>query len=528
MRTSSIDRHRSKATASNTSAGYTQGSFTEASYTQGSYRPADRSPLRADAVESHESPATPLQITTLDPSRNCPEAIRLEMEMKRRVVGHDAAIAQIVAHYQTWLAGLAAPGRPVCNLLLLGPTGCGKTRIVEAIAESLVGDAQAVVKVDCGEFQHSHEIAKLIGSPPGYLGHRETHPRLCQEKLDLYHTESVKLSFVLFDEVEKASDALWNLLLGILDKGTLTLGDNRTVDFSNTMVFLTGNLGTAEAQRLRELPWGFSASPDGGIHTLGERLRAKGANTGPINQKGTHAAAEAADTGDTQPRVSSDGILSADGRQGQTSNELSGTTGPHGDLGGKSMARPHDSRQHVDMKNVDMQNVTGQDLPTGRPLRVNDRLDQRMEKSVMQAARRKFSPEFLNRLDRVVFCRALDEQQVAAVLDLELQNLLVRIRRQRNCTLGVSLSEEARDFLIAEGFDPDCGARYLKRAMDKHLVQALSSLLATHQLEDGDELLVDMEDSAGMYAGPGRLCFRRGDRRSKSQNIQQLAARWRA
>jgi ATP-dependent Clp protease ATP-binding subunit ClpA len=122
--------------------------------------------------------------------------------------------------YQVFRAGLNAPGRPVGNLLFLGPTGSGKTRIVEAMAEILFHDSHAVIKVDCAEFQHSLEIAKLIGSPPGYLGHRETHPLITQETLAQYHTDTLKLSLLLFDEIEKASDALWQLLLGILDKAT--------------------------------------------------------------------------------------------------------------------------------------------------------------------------------------------------------------------------------------------------------------------------------------------------------------------
>src|SRR4029077_21074925 len=163
----------------------------------------------------------------LDPTQTGFEAERLEGDLRKRIVGQDEAIRQIINVYQTNLAGMSSPGRPIGNLLFLGPTGSGKTRLVEATAESLVGDARAVVKIDCAEFQHSHEIAKLIGSPPGYLGHRETHPLLSQEVLNQYHTERMKLSFVLFDEIEKASDALWNLLLGILDKAALTLGDNR-------------------------------------------------------------------------------------------------------------------------------------------------------------------------------------------------------------------------------------------------------------------------------------------------------------
>src|SRR5438045_5530454 len=120
----------------------------------------------------------------------------------------------------------------------------------EAAPECLVKNPRAVIKIDCGEFQHSHEIAKLIGSPPGYLGHRETHPLLSQDALDEFLTEKMKLSFVLFDEIEKASDALWNLLLGILDKGVLTLGDNRRVDFSRALIFLTSNLGAVEMNNM--------------------------------------------------------------------------------------------------------------------------------------------------------------------------------------------------------------------------------------------------------------------------------------
>src|SRR5208282_2627865 len=165
----------------------------------------------------------------------------------------------IVNIYQTFLAGLSSPGRPIGNFLFLGPTGSGKTRMVEAAAESLVGDMNAVIKIDCAEFQHSHEIAKLIGSPPGYLGHRETHPLLSQEVLNQHHTDKLKVSFVLFDEIEKASDALWNLLLGILDKATLTLGDNRRVDFSRAMIFMTSNLGAAEMSSLVSPRLGFTA-----------------------------------------------------------------------------------------------------------------------------------------------------------------------------------------------------------------------------------------------------------------------------
>src|SRR3989441_7846370 len=196
----------------------------------------------------------------LDPTRSGREAEQLEASLRSKIIGQDQAIRQIVSVYQTFLAGMCSPGRPIGNFLFLGPTGSGKTRLVEATAESLVGDARAVIKIDCAEFQHSHEIAKLIGSPPGYLGHRETHPLLSQEVLNQFHTDKMKLSFVLFDEIEKASDSLWNLLLGVLDKATLTLGDNRRVDFSRAMIFMTSNLGSSEMSALMSPRLGFHAA----------------------------------------------------------------------------------------------------------------------------------------------------------------------------------------------------------------------------------------------------------------------------
>ena len=155
------------------------------------------------------------ETTKLDPSRQSYESQRFESELTRRIVGQQEGVRALVDLYQVFCAGMSSEGRPVGNVLFLGPTGSGKTRIVEAAAEILFGDPRAVIKVDCAEFQHSHEIAKLIGSPPGYLGHRETNPLITQEALAQYHTEKLKLGFLLFDEIEKASDALWQLLLGI-------------------------------------------------------------------------------------------------------------------------------------------------------------------------------------------------------------------------------------------------------------------------------------------------------------------------
>src|SRR5713101_7563387 len=196
-------------------------------------------------------------ILPLDPSKRSTDTLDFQTALRAKIVGQAEGVQALVDLYQVFRAGLNSPGRPVGNLLLLGPTGSGKTRIVEAAAEILFQDARAVIKVDFAEFQHSHEIAKLIGSPPGYLGHRETHPLITQEELSKGHTDKLKLSFLLFDEIEKASDALWQLLLGMLDKATLTLGDNRRVDLSQTVIFLTSNLGGGEITELMGGGMGF-------------------------------------------------------------------------------------------------------------------------------------------------------------------------------------------------------------------------------------------------------------------------------
>src|SRR5687768_5623877 len=179
----------------------------------------------------------------LDPDQKSPRAQDFEERLTARIVGQERVVRRMIGLYQICLAGMNPPNRPIRTMLFLGPTGSGKTRVIEAAAEVLFGDSNAVVKIDCAEFQHAHEIAKLIGSPPGYIGHRETSPLLSQENLDRHHRPDLTLSIVLFDEIEKASEALWQLLLGILDKATLTLGDNRPVDFSRTVVIMTSNLG---------------------------------------------------------------------------------------------------------------------------------------------------------------------------------------------------------------------------------------------------------------------------------------------
>src|SRR5258706_12115362 len=208
----------------------------------------------------------------LDTQKRSSTSRHFEEELRQRVVGQSEAVQALVDLYEVFCAGLHSAGRPVGNLLFLGSNGSGKTRTVEAAAEILFGDTRALIKVDCAEFQHSHEIAKLIGSPPGYLGHRETHPLITQEELAKSHRDGLKLSFLLFDEIEKASDSLWQLLLGMLDKATLTLGDNRRVDLSQTVIFLTSNLGGGEITELMAGGMGFIQPKDKPIAGLDEKV----------------------------------------------------------------------------------------------------------------------------------------------------------------------------------------------------------------------------------------------------------------
>jgi len=325
--------------------------------------------------------------TVLDPSRRSSDARDFESGLRRKIVGQDAAVEKVVEIYQMFLAGLNAPNRPVGNLLFLGPTGSGKTRVVEALAESLFGDARACIKIDCAEFQHSHEIAKLIGSPPGYLGHRETHPLLTQEALNQWHTDKLKLSILLFDEIEKASDSLWQLLLGILDKATLTLGDNRRVDLSQCIIIMTSNLGACEMSNMVDGGLGFA-------------------------QKTTQ---------------------------------------------------------------------------------VDASFDDKINRSAVDAARRKFSPEFMNRIDKSVVFRTLRSEHLQQILEIELGMVQQRILMASAVNQFVfSCTPKVKSFLLHEGTDPKYGARHLKRAIERHSVFQLANLVATGQIKLGDFIRIDL------------------------------------
>jgi len=255
------------------------------------------------------------------------------------------------------------------------------------MSEALFGDSRACIKIDCAEFQHSHEIAKLIGSPPGYLGHRETHPLLTQEALNQWHTDKLKLSILLFDEIEKASDALWQLLLGILDKATLTLGDNRRVDLSQCIIIMTSNLGAGEMSNLVEGGMGFAQ----------------------------------------------------------------------------------------------------------KPTEVDATFDEKINRTATEAARRKFTPEFMNRIDKTVVFKTLRSEHLEQILEIELGMVQQRILMASATNQFVfSCTSRVKNFLLDEGTDHKYGARHLKRAIERHVVFQLANLVATSQVKLGDFVRIDL------------------------------------
>ncbi len=311
--------------------------------------------------------------------------------LRRRIVGQPAAVDTIIPFVRMFEADLAPPGRPVGVFLLLGPTGTGKTRTVEALADALHGSQKNLLRIDCGEFQLEHEVAKLIGAPPGYLGHRETHPMISQQKLAATTSERSKLSLVLFDEIEKAAPSLARLLLGVLDNGILHLGDNTVVNFENSLIFLTSNLGAREMYRLIRPDFGFQAA-----------------------------------------------------------------AGP---------------------------------LPSG--------IAAKLERVGMNAVRRRFSPEFVNRIDAVITYHPLTRESLVDILDQHLCDLQWLIyRRLASRAFNLRISPNSREFLLRRGTSAEFGARELKRTIHRHLTQRLAALLAEGGLQPGDTVEV-VYDAAG-------------------------------
>jgi len=296
------------------------------------------------------------------------------------IVGQNEAIEKITNLLERYLGGLSDPKRPIGSAIFLGPTGVGKTAVVEAMCEGLYGDAHHMIKIDCAEFQFGHEIAKLIGSPPGYLGHKETPARLKQETILGLQTMDVPFTVILFDEIEKASDDLWHLLLGILDRGALTLGDNSKTDFTKTIIIMTSNVGARE--------------------------------------------------------------ISVDGRLG----------------------------------------FGYQDEYT----------DQIIEDKSMSAARAKFSPEFLNRLDEIVVFNMLDKDAIEKIMHMECNKIKKSLLEKKGTKIEVSPA--AFKELLERGFDKKYNARGIRRTLEKEIMTPMARAISSFEVSWGDFIVMNYGD----------------------------------
>lgn len=315
--------------------------------------------------------------------------------LSQRVVGQPLAMRFIVPYIEMHQAGLSPEGRPAGVFLLLGPTGTGKTRTVEALAEVLHGSEKQVLKIDCGEYQSDHEVAKLIGAPPGYVGHRETQPVITRERLAQSTTPGCDLALVLFDEIEKAAPALTTLLLGILDRATLRLGDGREVDFTRTLIFLTSNLGAREMMRELGPGMGFRAS------------------------------------GPAEPPVIAD----------------------------------------------------------------------KLESIALAAVRRRFSPEFVNRIDVVVTYQPLDTASLSTIVEHQVNELQQHVNtRLGDRSFSIHVSDAARELLLRKGTSPEYGARELKRVIHRLLTQPLAARVARGLVEPGSTVEVEVAEDGETLA----------------------------
>jgi ATP-dependent Clp protease ATP-binding subunit ClpB len=324
----------------------------------------------------------------LDSDYRSPFVKAFERDIREVVVGQDEAVELVTNVYERNLAGICDSSKPIASLLFLGPTGVGKTRMAEAISEHMLGSKEKMLKVNCGEYQYGHEINKLIGSPPGYLGHNETPPYFTQDKLDTMSKAGQKVSVVLFDEIEKANEALYNLLLAILDKGHFVTGQNVTLDFTHSIIVMTSNLGAKDI-------------------------------TGLVT-----------------------------GNKGIGFNETTPTPAP--------------------------------------------KMGEKLDKIGIDKAQRRFSPEFYNRLDAITTFKPLSKEHIEKITDIELGNINKRFDTKKNLT-GVTVNHTPAlvSYLAEKGYDPKYGARPLKRAIEKEVVQPLAKVLASGQVLLFDTVRLD-------------------------------------
>lgn len=338
-------------------------------------------------------------IRELDPSKQSEKAAEFEHELRKSLIGQDKAVKAISRIYKLLLAGFNSPKKPLGNLLFLGPTGSGKTRAMEVVAEYFWQDAEKMIKIDCAEFQAEHEISKLIGAPPGYLGHSSTEMVITQEKINANIDEKHPFCIVLFDEIEKASDRLYQLLLGVLDKGVLTLGNNKKVKMNKCIIVMTSNLGTADVAKI-------------------------------MNKIGF---------------------------------------------------KPEDEEE------------------------LQARADRENESISLSAVEKRFSQEFINRLDEIVVFQRLTKPDMIEILEIELKKLQMQIIHESSGSnqFIFHCSQPVKDYFITEGYSPKFGARPLKRVLEKHLLMPLAELAATDQIKLGDEINVVLKDNALKFFNVG-------------------------
>jgi ATP-dependent Clp protease ATP-binding subunit ClpC len=305
--------------------------------------------------------------------------LQMETELHKRIVGQDEAINAISDAIRRARSGLADPKRPIGSFIFLGPTGVGKTALAQALAEFLFDDVDALFRVDMSEYRERHTVSRLIGAPPGYVGYEEGGQL----------TESVRrrpYQVILFDEIEKAHPEVWNTLLQVLEDGRLTDGQGHIVDFRNTVIIMTSNIGTEFAQK-------------GG--TLGFR--------------------------------------------------------PHNGQGDKKLEKGYE----------------------------------KIEESLKQT----FRPEFLNRIDEVIIFHVLNREQIKSIVDMQMQEIAERLKEHN---IEIEMTDAAREWLAKEGFDPQFGARPLRRTLQRKVESPLSRKLLEKEFQAGDGVVIDVVEREGI------------------------------
>ncbi len=329
--------------------------------------------------------------------------LTVETEMEKTVIGQHEAVSAICKALRRSRADLKDPRRPIGTFLLLGPTGVGKTLLAKTLAEQMFGDMKSLVSLDMSEYMEKFNVSRLIGSPPGYVGYEEGGQLTEKVRRNPY-------SVVLFDEIEKAHPDVWNMLLQILEEGKLTDNVGRVVNFRNTIILMTSNVGSDTIKRQSTL--GFS----------------------PISDEASY---------------------------------------------------------------------------------------EKMRERIMDEAKKTFRPEFLNRLDDLIVFRSFTKPDLIQILDLEVSKVLERLRHKN---IKLTLDEKAKDFLVEKGYDPQYGARPMRRAVERFLEDPLAEEILKGSLHEGDPIMSPPARTSSCSIkpppprAPCRAEFRALDARSPSRS----------